>query len=147
MNEKLHWLETKIVGIVAIICIFSVITSYYKLDKKFNEIKYTQSTKNLGCVKVFRYSNLVKQTDKSPNITASGEYVQEGMIAVSRDFIESGELQFGDNVFLVVAGKKQFYKVADVMNRRHTRSVDIFTFKKTGLNKLQKGRLYLMEVK
>ena len=87
---------------------------------------------------MYYYTNDVKMTDSTPNIMASGKRVYEGAIAVSRDLLDY--VKFGDCVKL----GNDYYIVEDVMNSKHRRAVDIFTFDKKLLKKSFKERLYIV---
>lgn len=89
-------------------------------EKQINEMKldsvfYTTITK---------YTNDPKETDDTPNITASGKNVKKGYIAVSRDLQKLG-WTFGKRVYIEDIG---LFEIQDVMNKRHHYSLDIFTF-------------------
>ena len=87
---------------------------------------------NLGIVKVFYYTNVKSMCDDTPNRTAFNEDVYEGMVAVSPDMLDY--VQKGDCVFLEIDGVKKLFIVADLMNKKHRRSVDIFMFCKDNKN-------------
>jgi 3D (Asp-Asp-Asp) domain-containing protein len=57
--------------------------------------------------------------------TANGENVSELGIAVSQDFIRSGQIHFGDVLYIPTIG---YRIVNDVMSARLRRSVDIFVY-------------------
>lgn len=95
---------------------------------------------NLGIVTVYRYTNVKDMCDGNPNVTANNSKVYEGGCAISRDLLS--DLMFGDTVLIGT----NTYIVNDVMNIRHKRSVDIFTFSRSKkvLNKHYKTRLWLV---
>lgn len=97
---------------------------------------------NLGIVDIYYYTNIPSMTDSSPNIMADGTPVYDGALAISRDLLK--DLMFNDCVMLEYDDNQEYFIVGDLMAKRHTKSVDIFTFEKTGLNKRHKGRLYLV---
>ena len=66
------------------------------------------------------YNPVPEQTDSTPNITASGERVREGIIACPR------YLPFGT----VVKIDNKYYECADRMNPRYQHRFDILTFSK-----------------
>lgn len=142
MSNNLHDAKQDFGMFVIFACfVIANITSFFYVKNRFAEIKYQMSVENLGIITVFRYTNLEKCTDSDPNITASGDYVQEGFVALSQDFFNEGKVMFGDCV--QINGKK--YVVKDKMHKRIKRSADIFQYKKTGLNGRETARLYLIK--
>jgi len=141
MSFWYHDIKSNITMIaVLLLAIFNGI-AFHLLIKQNKIIVDKQSLENLGIVDCYYYSNLPSQTDSEPNKMANGKNVYEGAIAISRDLQDN--LQFGDKVKLEIEGQEiKTYVVADLMNNRHRRSVDIFTYKKTGLNCRYRGRLY-----
>jgi 3D (Asp-Asp-Asp) domain-containing protein len=73
-------------------------------------------------VAITAYNPISKQTDSTPEITASNKLVSEGMIALSRDLEEEFEFIFGDTVVIEGFGRFNF---EDRMSKRWTRRVDI----------------------
>lgn len=73
------------------------------------------------------YSPEEAQTDSSPHITASGDSVRFGGIALSRDFLKAhnvnGKIAYGDSVIVIVTMKLQ---VNDTMNKRYINRADMF---------------------
>ena len=140
-----------ILGIVFISAIFNGVT-YVRMSRQIDDVKTTFTVlsrrQSLGWIKVFRYTNWREMTDEQPNIMASGKRVYSGAIAVSRDFILSGNLDFGDCV--EIDGSR--YIIEDVMNKRHKRAVDIYVdtsqMKKSEakkyLNRSYKSRLWVI---
>ena len=87
-------------------------------------------------VRVTAYNNEPGQTDTTPNIMASGRYVYEGAVALSRDLLAKHKVKWGDLVCLENPGS--CYIVEDTMNARYDNRVtegsgnrvDIFLFSK-----------------
>jgi len=82
------------------------------------------------------YNSDIGQTDSTPFITASGERVQEGTLALSRDMIRAenafmarmgynnaATISFGDTIDVVYVRRMV---VHDTMNRRYTERADIW---------------------
>jgi len=74
-------------------------------------------------VEVTAYTARPEETDDTPTITASGQQVRLGIVALSRDLEHEFGLQFGDMVEIEGLGVFEFQ---DRMNRRIKRGVDIF---------------------
>lgn len=74
-------------------------------------------------VSVTAYCNRVEETDSTPNLTATGRIVCEGMVAVSQDLFRKS-INPGEIIYLTKLNK--YFIVDDTMNQRHTKSVDIF---------------------
>jgi 3D (Asp-Asp-Asp) domain-containing protein len=77
----------------------------------------------LGVVTLTSYRPVKEQTDDSPWTTSIGHRVSQDGVAISQDFLRSGEVCYGDT--LVIEGFGQRI-VNDVMNQRHTRAVDLW---------------------
>ena len=82
------------------------------------------------------YNSEVNQTDDTPFITASGERVQDGTLALSRDMIRAendmmrrmgynptAAISYGDTVDLIYVKRMV---VHDTMNKRYTNRADIW---------------------
>lgn len=116
---------------------------HYELDLDMGlEIRKIENM-NVTC-----YNNLENQTDKTPNITATGRIVYQGSCAVSQDLFKKS-IYPGDIVY--VAKLKRYLIVEDTMNVRHINHLDIFMFKKH-LKKaqefgLQKSDVYVIRVR
>ncbi|MFQ6617099.1 MAG: hypothetical protein ACE5QV_00305, partial [Fidelibacterota bacterium] len=95
------------------------------------------STQRLRKIIATAYNSTTGQTDDEPFITASGEPVGDGTLALSRDLIRAenelmlkmgynprGTISFGDTVHIVYL--KPFI-VRDTMNRRFRNRADIWT--------------------
>jgi len=78
----------------------------------------------IGCLTITAYQPIVTQTDSTPCIAANGQRVHTDGVAVSRDLHVrwGGPLAFGDVIYIEGTGWKI---VNDVMNKRHTKSIDI----------------------
>jgi 3D (Asp-Asp-Asp) domain-containing protein len=86
-------------------------------------------------VEVTAYNADPKQTDSTPNITASGQQVREGICALSRDIEKEYGLKFGDKIEIIGLG---IFEFRDRMNKRIKKGVDVF--KKSLGEALQIGR-------
>ncbi len=82
------------------------------------------------------YNSEENQTDSTPFTTASGEHVQDGTLALSRDMIRAenalmkqmgynptATISYGDTVELIYVRKMV---VHDTMNKRYTKRADIW---------------------
>jgi 3D (Asp-Asp-Asp) domain-containing protein len=74
-------------------------------------------------VEITAYTARPEETDSTPTITASGQTVRVGIIALSRDLEKEFNLKFGDMVELRGLG---YFEFQDRMNKRMRHSVDIF---------------------
>lgn len=72
---------------------------------------------------VTSYRSIPEQTDDSPYYTSIGEHVNPSGVAVSRDFLKTGTLHYGDWVYIEGFGLK---RVNDCMAKRHHRAFDIW---------------------
>lgn len=118
----------------------------YITTKQDNNIITINNTFNLSNAeyteRVFKdviitsYNNDSNQTDDSPNVTATNRGVREGIVAVSYDFINKGQIHYGDLLYIDCFSK--WYLVEDTMNKRFTKRVDIFLFDKEKSNKINK---------
>lgn len=75
-------------------------------------------------LKITYYTNRVEETDSTPNITATGTKVREGIVGVSRDLLKQGWTH-GKYIYVANEG---IYRIEDTMNAKHKQSIDIFTF-------------------
>jgi 3D (Asp-Asp-Asp) domain-containing protein len=82
--------------------------------------------RKISDVQLTGYTNVHKETDSTPNHTATGRMVHEGMCAVSQDLFRK-EIQPGDVIY--VTKLERFFIVDDTMNARHKKAVDIFFYK------------------
>ena len=78
------------------------------------------------------YMPTVRECDSNPNITASGYRIgssNKKIIAVSRDLKKT--LKWGDRVLVSNAGIfNGIYYVHDLMNKRHTKRIDVLIYNK-----------------
>ena len=93
------------------------------------------------------YTTNVKETDSTPNITASGFKIdtlnpmKHRIIAVSRDLKK--KWKFGTKVRITGAGKYDgTYYVRDVMNKRYKKRIDILIGKTHKQIKLEDIKIY-----
>lgn len=87
---------------------------------ELKDIKVTELT-------ITAYSPTVEECDGDPFITASMRRVRPGIVAVSRDLFAQGWV-FGKKVYVKGHG---VFEIADLMNKRYTKRMDIF-FQDTG---------------
>lgn len=92
-----------------------------------SEVGYIYSTRVVSVydsleVHVTWYTSTVEECDSTPFITADGSRVRHGIIAVSRDLLET--FSYGDSLYVDGFG---WYEVHDTMNARWTSRVDIWT--------------------
>jgi 3D (Asp-Asp-Asp) domain-containing protein len=85
---------------------------------------------DIKTVTLTTYRPSIKETDSSPEITASGFKInmknpqQHRIIAVSRDLKKF--LKWGSKVRIIDAGRFDgVYSVHDVMNKKYTKTIDI----------------------
>ena len=76
-------------------------------------------------VEITAYNNTPDQTDSSPNRTATGNMVAEGMIAISQDYFRK-TIYPGDLVYIKKI--KKWFVADDCKNARFSHSFDIFMF-------------------
>ena len=77
-------------------------------------------------VTAYAYNSCKKQTDSTPHITAFGKKPKKGVtVAVSKDLkhLKNKRVKVTDPKTKKVIG---IYKVEDIMNQRHRRSIDVF---------------------
>jgi len=87
---------------------------------------------------VTAYSASRRECDDTPDITASGEKVKEGFIAVSRDLFSKG-WTFNKRVY--IPSLKKIFIIKDLMNKRWRRRLDIFMPSRKAAKKFGKKRL------
>ncbi len=91
-------------------------------QSKKKKRKFTRSLK----VRASAYNSLRDQTDNTPNIAAWGDRLKPGMkvIAVSRDLLTKYGLK--RNTIVKIKGLPGTYRVADKMNKRFRKKIDIY---------------------
>jgi 3D (Asp-Asp-Asp) domain-containing protein len=94
----------------------------YLLKKQISCLKENKSF----YITVTKYTNDPKETDSTPNITASNKKVKKGYIAVSNDLYDKG-WTFGKKVYIEDIG---LFEIQDKMNKRYHYTLDVFTFNK-----------------
>lgn len=90
----------------------------HQLTAQMPGLKYAEIVK----VTLTAYSPTRRECDDDPHVTASMTRVRSGIIAVSRDLFRQG-WNFGKKVYVKGHG---VFEIADLMNKRYTRRVDIF---------------------
>jgi len=58
----------------------------------------------VAMVQVTAYQSVQSQTDDSPRVTSTGEYVGKHGMAVSRDLLDSGVVRYGDFMWIEDVG-------------------------------------------
>lgn len=106
------------------------------IDNKFDLSKAEYTERIFKDVDITSYNNNSAQTDDSPNVTATNRGVREGIVAVSYDFINKGQIHYGDLLYIDCFSK--WYLVEDTMNKRFSKRVDIFLFDKEESLKINK---------
>lgn len=86
----------------------------------------------LGVLMATSYRPVPAQTkptclDRHHCETANGENVSELGVAVSQDFLDSGQLHFGDCLYIDGVG---FRLVNDCLNYRYKKRIDVFVYTK-----------------
>jgi 3D (Asp-Asp-Asp) domain-containing protein len=118
-----------------------------KIEKEEIRVNKMIETITPEIVTLTTYTASVKETDSTPNITASGFKIDTNnpkkhrIIAVSRDLKK--KLKFGSKVRIEGAGKYSgTYVVKDVMNKRYKKRIDILINPDDKQTKLNKIKLY-----
>lgn len=106
------------------------------INNKFDLSKAEYTERIFKDVDITSYNNNSAQTDDSPNVTATNRGVREGIVAVSYDFINKGQIHYGDLLYIDCFNK--WYLVEDSMNKRFSKRVDIFLFDKEESLKINK---------
>ncbi len=98
-------------------------------------------------VTVTAYTSDVAWTDDEPLVTATGRWVQRGIIALSRDLLRTytpgAPFDYGDRIRLSGFGE---FLVEDTLNRRWTRRVDIWVPSAEEARRLGRRQERLFEV-
>ena len=97
-------------------------------------VEYTK--KVMTDVTVTSYNNHANQTDDTPNITSTLRPVREGIVAVSKDFLNNNWAKYGDLIYVDCFNK--WYIIEDTMNPRFEKRIDIFLFDKQESLKIHK---------
>jgi 3D (Asp-Asp-Asp) domain-containing protein len=119
----------------------------YEMEKSERMIMEKIKTLESISVTLTTYTTNVKETDSTPNITASGFKIdtlnpmKHKIIAVSRDLKK--KWKFGTKVRITGAGKYDgTYYVRDVMNKRYKKRIDILIGKNHKQIKLEDIKIY-----
>jgi len=119
----------------------------YEMEKSERMIMEKIKTLEPISVTLTTYTTNVKETDSTPNITASGFKIdtlnpmKHRIIAVSRDLKK--KWKFGTKVRITGAGKYDgTYYVRDVMNKRYKKRIDILIGKNHKQIKLKDIKIY-----
>lgn len=86
------------------------------------------------------YRSTPSQTDNSPYYTSIGDHVCKHGIAISQDLLASGQLKYGDWVYIEDIGIKQ---INDTMAAKMTQHVDVWVgtlAEERAFHKKYKGR-------
>jgi len=119
----------------------------YEMEKSERMIMEKIKTLEPISVTLTTYTTSEKETDSTPNITASGFKIdtlnpmKHRIIAVSRDL--KRKWKFGTKVRITGAGKYDgTYYVRDVMNKRYKKRIDILIGKTHKQIKLEDIKIY-----
>ena len=119
----------------------------YEMEKSERIIMEKIKTLEPISVTLTTYTTSAKETDSTPNITASGFKIdtlnpmKHRIIAVSRDLKK--KWKFGTKVRITGAGKYNgTYYVRDVMNKRYKKRIDILIGKTHKQIKLEDIKIY-----
>ena len=117
----------------------------YEMEMKEREISKMIEGIVPDIVTLTTYTASEKETDSTPNITASGFKItnpkKHRIIAVSRDL--KRKMKWGSKVRIVGAGKYDgTYRVHDLMNKRYKKRIDILIGHNDKQTKLKKIKLY-----
>jgi len=119
----------------------------YEMEKSEKMIMEKIKTLEPISVTLTTYTTSEKETDSTPNITASGFKIdtlnpmKHKIIAVSRDLKK--KWKFGTKVRITGAGKYDgTYYVRDVMNKRYKKRIDILIGKNHKQIKLEDIKIY-----
>ena len=77
----------------------------------------------LGALQVTSYRSVPAQTDASPHHTSINWQTNPAVVAISQDMLKSGEVSYGDVLYVPGYGARI---VSDVMNERHKRAIDLW---------------------
>jgi 3D (Asp-Asp-Asp) domain-containing protein len=112
-----------------------------------NELHQAKELQFAVPVHITAYNPVPEQTDDTPFITASADYVRDGIVALSYDLESTLELEFGDIVVLETLDGEFLgeFEFQDRMNKRWRNKVDIFMWKVKDARKFGKvpGRMYV----
>lgn len=119
----------------------------YEMEKSEKMIMEKIKTLEPISVTLTTYTTSAKETDSTPNITASGFKIdtlnpmKHRIIAVSRDLKK--KWRFGTKVRITGAGKYNgTYYVRDLMNKRYKKRIDILIGKNHKQIKLKDIKIY-----
>ena len=119
----------------------------YEMEKSERIIMEKIKTLEPISVTLTTYTTSAKETDSTPNITASGFKIdtlnpmKHRIIAVSRDLKK--KWKFGTKVRITGAGKYNgTYYVRDLMNKRYKKRIDILIGKNHKQIKLEDIKIY-----
>jgi 3D (Asp-Asp-Asp) domain-containing protein len=119
----------------------------YEMEKSERIIMEKIKTLEPISVTLTTYTTSAKETDSTPNITASGFKIdtlnpmKHKIIAVSRDLKK--KWRFGTKVRITGAGKYNgTYYVRDLMNKRYKKRIDILIGKNHKQIKLEDIKIY-----
>lgn len=119
----------------------------YEMEKSEKMIMEKIKTLEPISVTLTTYTTSEKETDSTPNITASGFKIdtlnpmKHRIVAVSRDLKK--KWRFGTKVRITGAGKYNgTYYVRDLMNKRYKKRIDILIGANDKQTKLRKIKIY-----
>ena len=102
----------------------------------------------LGNMTITSYRSVEEQTDDTPYITSTGEYVHSAGVALSRNLLKrwDGSVEYGDLVYIEGYG---FKIVNDCMDARHRNAVDIWvaTHEEEKAIGVRRGKVWLVRAR
>ncbi len=103
-----------------------LLTSPIEVQGPQRRFFYKKPVKNIP-VQITSYQLDSSQTDDTPLESASGKDLTNhpNACAISRDLKKM--YRYGDSILLHFNGRRKYYVVEDIMNKRYTRRVDILT--------------------
>ena len=155
-NNGTSFLGLTFVGIMVCLLIGGVVYQYknprvevkevqVEVQKSITKIEVAQTFDLTGAeytrkvmqdVHITSYNNHTNQTDDTPNVTSTSRPVRDGIVAVSRDFLNKGWAKYGDLVYIDCFNR--WYLIEDTMHERHTKHIDVFLFDKSESLKVNK---------
>jgi 3D (Asp-Asp-Asp) domain-containing protein len=101
-----------------------IITSIKTISEIALENRETLELRDVKNITVSAYTPSKKECNEDNNRNAIMKKPRPGDVAISRDLLKEG-WNFGDKVYILGHG---IFRIADLMNKRYTNSVDILVF-------------------
>ena len=119
--------------------VFQCVSSYQDIRIPMHmEVREGHTTRVLKGITVTAYTNDPAETSPTPDITYTGFPVSTGILAVSHDLwnhtVFPGDIvciHKPDTALTALVGKQQCFEARDLMNKRWTRRLDVFTYNKS----------------